>query len=261
MRIGEAAALRWRAYDPSLNLLGRLLIASSYNRKRKLEKAVKTERPREVPVHPTLAKMLAPWKLGGWKRLMGRQPTPDDLLIPSFERKHLLDPQVLERFHQDLQALGFRSRSSTSACALVSYSSCARPRIQAATQAEAAGAYYSPYYRRGASTQKLLHRAGLDSLAPVPRAGLEPNLRRKKLSSGRAVTPHRLVLTKVFIPPRPNQYRRFRAQTALEGSTAARKYPADHSERAPFHIELPSPFPFRPVPSWSSQHCCTPLQE
>jgi len=155
-----------------------------------------------------------------------------------------------------------RSRSSTSACALVSYSSCARPRIQAATQAEAAGAYYSPYYRRGASTQKLLHRAGLDSLAPVPRAGLEPNLRRKKLSSGRAVTPHRLVLTKVFIPPRPNQYRRFRAQTALEGSTgAARKYPADHSERAPFHIELPSPFPFRPVPPWSSQHCCTPLQE
>ena len=110
MRIGEAAALRWRAYDPSLNLLGRLLIASSYNRKRKLEKAVKTERPREVPVHPTLAKMLAPWKLGGWKRLMGRQPTPDDLLIPSFERKHLLDPQVLERFHQDLQALGFRPR-------------------------------------------------------------------------------------------------------------------------------------------------------
>jgi len=101
-----------------------------------------------------------------------------------------------------------RSRSSTSACALVSYSSCARPRIQAATQAEAAGAYYSPYYRRGGSTQKLLHRAGLDSLAPVPRAGLEPNLRRKKLSSGRAVTPHRLVLTKVFIPPRPNQYRR-----------------------------------------------------
>src|SRR5713101_666085 len=110
MRIGEAAALRWRAYDPSFNLLCRLLIASSYNRKRKLEKAVKTERPREVPVHPTLAKMLAPWKLGGWERLMGRQPTPDDLLIPSFERKHLLDPQVLERFHQDLQALGFRPR-------------------------------------------------------------------------------------------------------------------------------------------------------
>src|SRR5712664_4466723 len=110
MRIGEAAALRWRAYDPSLNPLGRLLIASSYNRKKKLETAVKTERPREVPVHPTLAKAIAAWKLGGWERLMGRAPTPDDLLIPSSERKHLLDPQVLVRFHEDLQTLGFRAR-------------------------------------------------------------------------------------------------------------------------------------------------------
>jgi integrase len=110
MRIGEAAALRWRAYDATTNPLGRLLIASSFNRKKKLEKSVKTERPREVPVHRMLAKVLASWKLGGWERLMGRQPTPDDLLIPSSERKHLLDPQVLLRFHQDLQTLGFRAR-------------------------------------------------------------------------------------------------------------------------------------------------------
>jgi hypothetical protein len=40
----------------------------------------------------------------------GRAPTPDDLLIPSSERKHLLDPQVLLRFHQDLETLGFRVR-------------------------------------------------------------------------------------------------------------------------------------------------------
>ncbi len=31
----------------------------------------------------------------------------------------------------------------------------------------------------------------------LPRAGLEPDLKRKKLLSGRAVTPHRLVLTRV----------------------------------------------------------------
>ena len=41
---------------------------------------------------------------------MGRAPAPDDLLTPSSERKHLLDPQVLLRFHQDLEALGFRPR-------------------------------------------------------------------------------------------------------------------------------------------------------
>jgi len=40
----------------------------------------------------------------------GRSPTQDDLLIPSSERKHLLDPQVLMCLHEDLQALGFRTR-------------------------------------------------------------------------------------------------------------------------------------------------------
>src|SRR6266849_4869953 len=99
---GPAAALRWRTYDATTNRMGRLLVASSFNRKKKLEKPVKAERPREVPVHHTLAKVLASWKLGGWERLMGRPPTPDDLLIPSSERKHLLDPQVLVRFHKDL---------------------------------------------------------------------------------------------------------------------------------------------------------------
>jgi integrase len=110
MRIGEIAACRWRAYDATTNPLGRLLVASSFNRKKRLEKPVKTERPREVPVHRTLASVLASWKLGGWERMMGRPPTADDLLVPSCERKHLLDPQVLLRFHQDLLTLGFRPR-------------------------------------------------------------------------------------------------------------------------------------------------------
>ncbi len=110
MRIGEAAAIRWRGYDATTNRIGRLLVASSFNRKKKLEKPVKTERPREVPVRRALAKVLASWKLDGWERLMGRQPTPDDLLIPSSERKHLLDPQVLVRFHQDFRTLRFRTR-------------------------------------------------------------------------------------------------------------------------------------------------------
>jgi len=52
----------------------------------------------------------------------------------------------------------------------------------------------------------------------MPRAGLEPNWGREKPSSGRPVTPHGLVLTRVFLPPCPNPYRRFRAKTALEGS-------------------------------------------
>ncbi len=52
----------------------------------------------------------------------------------------------------------------------------------------------------------------------MPRAGLEPNWGDEKPSSGRLVTPHRLVLTRVFLPPCPRPYRGFRAKAALEGN-------------------------------------------
>src|SRR3954453_16187168 len=35
-----------------------------------------------MPAHPTLAAILAEWKLSGWAAMMGRQPTPDDLIAP-----------------------------------------------------------------------------------------------------------------------------------------------------------------------------------
>jgi len=31
---------------------------------------------------PTLARVLAAWKLGGWERMMGRAPRADDILVP-----------------------------------------------------------------------------------------------------------------------------------------------------------------------------------
>src|SRR5262249_24419935 len=46
-------------------------------------KSVKTEVPRWMPVHPTLAEVLAEWKLGGWAQMMGRPPTADDLIVPN----------------------------------------------------------------------------------------------------------------------------------------------------------------------------------
>src|SRR5204863_8107064 len=70
LRLGEAAGLRFRHYDPSLKPLGRLLIATSYDTGR-----TKTKQPRRMPVHPALAAILAEWKLSGWPAMMGRQPT------------------------------------------------------------------------------------------------------------------------------------------------------------------------------------------
>ena len=84
VRWGEMAALRWREYETQFrNHLGRLVIARSFDHRKRRIKPVKTEVPRWVPVHPTLAKMLAEWKVGGWAQLVGRAPTPDDFIVPN----------------------------------------------------------------------------------------------------------------------------------------------------------------------------------
>jgi len=69
--------------------LGKLLVAKSYST-RVGEKTTKTDAVKHVPVHPTLAAMLAEWKLGGWAEMMGRAPGPDDLIVP-------LPPDAAER--------------------------------------------------------------------------------------------------------------------------------------------------------------------
>ena len=61
LRFGEAAALRWSAYDLGKTPLGMLRVAVSWDSANNREKAVKTERPREVPVHPELARLLSGW--------------------------------------------------------------------------------------------------------------------------------------------------------------------------------------------------------
>jgi integrase len=117
MRLGEVAGLRFRHYDPSLQPLGALVIATSYNKGR-----TKTKTPRRMPVHPTLAAILAEWKLSGWVTMMGRQPIADDLIVPlppehATRRREgrLLEGMrnrsyCFKRFRDDLKLLGFRHR-------------------------------------------------------------------------------------------------------------------------------------------------------
>jgi integrase len=82
LRPGEAAALRWRHWDPSVEPLGKLVVTASYNTRKNRIKGTKTDVVRHVPVHPTLAAMLAEWRLSGWGEMMGRDPKPDDLIVP-----------------------------------------------------------------------------------------------------------------------------------------------------------------------------------
>lgn len=110
LRFGEAAALRWRAYDATLEPLGRLLVASSWHTRRAQEKSTKTEQPRQVPVHPVLARILAEWKLGGWQVMMKRAVGPEDLIIPSRMGVHRSRHHSLTKFLEDLDHLGLRRR-------------------------------------------------------------------------------------------------------------------------------------------------------
>ncbi len=80
-RIGEIIALRWsdlHARQP----LDMLLIARSYDTKRRRLGSTKTRTAREVPVHPTLAAMLIEWRDTGWRRMFGRDPNSADLIVP-----------------------------------------------------------------------------------------------------------------------------------------------------------------------------------
>ncbi len=115
LRLGEVSGLLWRncGVQPEHPPLGMVLVAFSYGRP-----FPKGNVCRPVPIHPTLATMLAEWKLHGWAQLMGRQPTPDDLVVPRvpgtssrfgpWRRKGY----VYDHFENDLKMMGLRHRRS-----------------------------------------------------------------------------------------------------------------------------------------------------
>jgi integrase len=110
LRGGEDAALCWYHYDEAAHPLGMLTVALNWDSRLKTVTTPKTEVVRRVPVHPTLAKVLAAWKLGGWERMFGRAPKPDDLIVPNRDGQHRHGQRTIRRFHEDLTRLGLRRR-------------------------------------------------------------------------------------------------------------------------------------------------------
>ncbi len=115
MRFGEAAAITWRDYDAAAKPLGKFVIEKSYSSKTKQTKTTKTDNPREMPVHATLAKILAEWKLGGFKELMKRDARPEDQIVPSRHKRSRNVNHMLRRFHEDLERIGLRARRQSDA--------------------------------------------------------------------------------------------------------------------------------------------------
>lgn len=109
MRAGEVAALRWSRFEPHFAQLGRLVVNRSFTRQNKVEKGTKTDRPRQVPVHPVLAAILGEWK-AGWAEYQKRSPKPDDLVLPNRNGDYLTDSATTKWRKNDFAALGLRSR-------------------------------------------------------------------------------------------------------------------------------------------------------
>lgn len=105
LRHGEGAGRRWRDYDAAAKPLGRLTVATQYD-----DEELKTENPRVVPVHPTLAAMLAEWKLSGFGSYFGRSPHRDDWLVPSRRGNNRAVRHTLSKLHEDLERIGLRPR-------------------------------------------------------------------------------------------------------------------------------------------------------
>ena len=107
MRMGEVCALRWREIDFDCQPLGKLSVLRSHKRA-----TTKTKQPRLIPIHPVLASILTKWQRKGWPELMGREPGPDDLVVPcpATSRRRAgamhIKSTVNKRAHRDLERVG-----------------------------------------------------------------------------------------------------------------------------------------------------------
>ncbi len=114
LRHGEAAALRWRHYDPSVAPLGRLTIAVAFDSHAFEEKRTKTQTTRYVPVHPALAEIFAVWRGERWVDLFGRIAGPSDLIVPSAVTDEPVNKNdACGAFKHDLRTLGLRVEAGT----------------------------------------------------------------------------------------------------------------------------------------------------
>lgn len=110
LRHGEAAALTWGAIDGEAKPLHRISVMQAWDSKEHKVKSVKTEVPRQVPCHPTLAKVLAEWKLSGWEATYGRAPTAADYIVPARTMQPRNHADAAHALRADLLALELRNR-------------------------------------------------------------------------------------------------------------------------------------------------------
>ncbi len=103
-RLGEIAGMRWRDLDVQARPLWRWALRLQYG-----GETLKTERPRDIPIHPELQRLLAAWKIEGWPLFMCRRPTPDDFVVPRNAKLRTARPQHADAAHHSKQSLGSKA--------------------------------------------------------------------------------------------------------------------------------------------------------
>lgn len=111
LRHGEAASVCVRHVDRSLEPLAKLKVVQAYDSRNNVVKSTKTEETRDVPIHPTLNKILTAWLEEHWPRVYGRHPTPDDFIVPTRTFNCINAKDAGEAMKRDLDVLGLRVKA------------------------------------------------------------------------------------------------------------------------------------------------------
>lgn len=115
-RFGEASGLTWADYQRDAKPLGHIRLTRQWNDAEGCYTGLKGKRnepgpPRDVPVHPTLAKVLAAWKLDGFAFYLGRAARADDPIVPSRRGQNRTTRLSLRRLREDCERIGITPRT------------------------------------------------------------------------------------------------------------------------------------------------------
>lgn len=83
MRQGEVCGRRWCDYDRSPRPLGSLTVETQYNGEPLKTSSEGDSRPRVIPVHPELARILDWWWREGFELVFASKPKLDDFIVPA----------------------------------------------------------------------------------------------------------------------------------------------------------------------------------
>lgn len=110
LREGESIGAKFGEIDLTTQPLKALVVRRQYEGRK-----LKTKRPRVVPLHPELWKLLEAWATEGFELYMGRKPTKDDFIVPNNSSRskhpHHTRSSYYKQFVKHAEAVGVRPRS------------------------------------------------------------------------------------------------------------------------------------------------------